>query len=63
MINTAISLVGFFSDEFERFMRNNNISKYLEELIIICDKEILYPIRKDSYRQDKQTNYESSIII
>ena len=60
MINTAISLIGIFSDAIVRFMGKNILMKYLEELIVICDKDILYSIGKDSYRQAKQMNYDSN---
>ena len=60
MINTAISLIGIFSDAIVRFMGKNILLKYLEELIVICDKDILYSIGKDSYRQAKQMNYDSN---
>ena len=60
MINTAISLIGIFSDAIVRFMGKNILLKYLEELIVICDKDILYSIGKDSYKQAKQMNYDSN---
>ena len=41
-------------------MGKNILLKYLEELIVICDKDILYSIGKDSYRQAKQMNYDSN---
>ena len=60
LTNTAISLIGIFSASIVRFLGENILSKYLEELIVICEKEVLYSIGKDAYKQAKQINYNSN---
>ena len=56
MTNTAISLVGIFANAIVRFMGEKILTNYLEELIVICDKDIFTSLGKEAYRQAKE-NY------
>ena len=63
MTNTAISLIGIFSNAIVRFSGEHYLKKYLEELIVICDKEILSSLGKEAYHQAKRIAFTSEGII
>lgn len=55
MTNTAISLVGIFANAIVRFMGEAILKNYLEELIVICDKDIFSSLGKEAYKQAKES--------
>ena len=55
MTNTAISLVGIFANAIVRFMGEAILKNYLEELIVICGKDIFSSLGKEAYKQAKES--------
>jgi hypothetical protein len=61
LVNTAISLIGIFSSAIIRFMGESMLEKYLEELIILFDQDILNALGKEAFKSRKlefETNSE-----
>jgi hypothetical protein len=50
LTNTAISLIGIFANAIIRFMGENILEKYLEELIVLSDQDILHALGKEAYK-------------
>ena len=53
LVNTCISLIGIFSNSIINFFGHESLIKYLEELIILFDDEIILGLGKD-ISQEKQ---------
>jgi len=59
LVNTAISLIGIFANSIVRFMGENILEKYLEELIVLFDADIINALGRDAFkikRNDAQSH-------
>lgn len=58
LMNTAISLIGIFSSSIVKFKGEETLQKYLEELIILFDDDIVFNLGKDAFKEKKDVDYE-----
>jgi hypothetical protein len=57
LVNTAISLIGIFSKSIVRFMGENMLQEYLDELLLIFNDDIIYSIGLDSNKESESLTH------
>jgi len=58
LMNTAISLIGIFSNAIVKFKGESTLEKYLEELIILFDDNIVLNLGNDAFKENKDVDFE-----
>jgi hypothetical protein len=59
LMNTAISLIGIFSNAIVKFKGESILEKYLDELIILFDEDIVRNLGNDAFKEKKNVDYEN----